>query len=384
MGSIRLFLAFAVLMSHAGVCDIEVIPGHVAVQTFFIISGFYMALILSQKYKECSALVFYSNRLLRLFPTYLVMLLVSIVALFVFDMGLFTNAYRVEKAFTQSPFMAVLYSWTNVAIVGQEILFLLGINADNLSFYWDPNGTASLKGYYFILIPQAWSLSMELYFYLLAPLILRLRIRWVFLLFTLSLCLRLLIIVSKGPEYDLFLRRCFPAELCLFLLGSLSYFVFTIIRGYKNKYQLGLISWATVLAVLVFYNEINEKFSLALLAFTAFLTMPFIFNITKDSRFDRFLGNISYPAYIVHFLIVAFFEEYFEDEYSVFLLLLVVFSASLVVYCAIEAPIDRWRQGRVRLMKKYKRKCQSISEGDLQKRTVSSEMHESGILCSSS
>lgn len=347
MGSIRLFLAFAVLMSHAGVCDIEVIPGHVAVQTFFIISGFYMALILARKYKECSALVFYSNRLLRLFPTYLVMLLVSIVALFVFDVGLFTNTYRVEKAFTQSFFMAVLYSWTNLAIVGQEILFLLGINADNLSFYWDPNGMASLKGYYFILIPQAWSISMELYFYLLAPLILRLHIRWVILLFTLSLCLRLLISVLKGPEYGLFLRRCFPAELCLFLLGSLSYFVFTIIRGHKNKYSLGLFSWATVLVLLVFYNEINEKFSLALLAFTAFLTMPFIFNLTKDSRFDRFLGNISYPIYIVHFLIVAIFEAYFEDEYSSFLLLLVVFSFSLIVYCAIDAPIDRWRQRRV-------------------------------------
>jgi peptidoglycan/LPS O-acetylase OafA/YrhL len=192
--------------------------------------------------------------------------------------------------------------------------------------------------------------------------------------------------VSKGPEYDLFLKRCFPAILCLFLLGSLSYFVFTILRGYMNKYSLGLISWATVLAVLVFYNEINEKFSLALLAFTVFLTMPFIFNLTKDSRFDRFLGNISYPVYIVHFLIVAIFEEYFEDDYSVFLLLLVVFSVSLVVYCAIEMPIDRWRQSRVRLMKKnnYKINIQSISERDLQKRTVSSDMHESGILCSSS
>ncbi|MHA2428144.1 MAG: hypothetical protein ACXADB_08990 [Candidatus Hermodarchaeia archaeon] len=52
MGSIRLFLAFAVLMSHAGVCDIEIIPGHVAVQTFFIISGFYMSLILAQKYGD--------------------------------------------------------------------------------------------------------------------------------------------------------------------------------------------------------------------------------------------------------------------------------------------------------------------------------------------
>jgi peptidoglycan/LPS O-acetylase OafA/YrhL len=86
-----------------------------------------------------------------------------------------------------------------------------------------------------------------------------------------------------------------------------------------------------------------------------FLSMPFIFNLAKDSRFDRFLGNISYPIYIVHFLIIAIFEEYFEEqyfeeEYPFFLLLLAVFSASLVVYCAIEVPIDRWRQRRVRFL----------------------------------
>lgn len=354
MGLIRLFLAFAVLMSHADAFDINIIPGQVAVQAFFIISGFYMALILAQKYKECSVFVFYTNRLLRLFPAYLFMLFVSLGLLYALDVGIFIYIDKFKKVFTNGLFMAVSYLWANIAVMGQEILFLLGIDTANYSFYWAPNGTASAKAWNYVLIPQAWSLSMELYFYLLAPFILRLRIRWVILLFTLSLCLRLLI-VSKGPEYDLFLRRCFPAELCLFLLGSLSYFVFTIFGGCKNKYPLGLSSWAMVLAVLVFYNEINEKFSLALLAFTMFLSMPFIFNLTKDSRIDRFFGNISYPIYIVHFLIVAIFEEYFEeqyfeDKYPLFMLLVAVFAASLVVYYAIEAPIDRWRQRRVGLL----------------------------------
>jgi len=350
MGSIRLFLAFAVLMSHAQVYDFNVIPGHVAVQAFFIISGFYMSLILNQKYKECSVFVFYTNRLLRLFPTYLFMLFVSFILLYTLEIGIFTRIDKFEKVFTHGVFMAVSYLWTNIAVLGQEILFLLGIDPANYSFYWAPDGTASVKAWNYVLIPQAWSLSMELYFYMLAPFILRRGMRWVGIVFTLSLALRLLI-VSKGPEYDLFLRRFFPAELSLFLIGYFSYSLFTRIKEYKRKYSLGLTCWITLLAMLVFHNEINEKFSLALLAFTMFLSMPFIFNLAKDSRFDRFLGNISYPIYIVHFLIVAIFEEYFEEEYPFFLLLLlVVFSASLVVYCAIEAPIDRWRQRRVRLL----------------------------------
>jgi len=345
MGSIRLFLAFAVLMSHAGVCEIEFIGGHVAVQTFLIISGFYMSLILAQKYKECSVFVFYTNRLLRLFPTYLVVLLVSLVALCVFDVGLFTDANRLEKVFTRSLFMAVFYFWTNIAIVGQDILFLLGIDAESYSFYWDPNGMASLKGYYYILVPQAWSLSMELYFYLLAPFILRLRVDWIAFIFVLSLGLRLLI-VSKGPEYDLLARRCFPAELCLFLLGSLSYFLFGLIRGHKNKYSLGLISWTTLVAVLIFYEQIDKSYALILLAFASFVSIPFIFDLSRKNRIDRFLGNMSYPIYMVHFLIIAALEGYME-EYSLFVLLPLVFSASLLLYYGIETPIDCWRQRRV-------------------------------------
>lgn len=354
MGSIRLFLAFAVLLSHADAFDINIIPGQVAVQAFFIISGFYMSLILAQKYNKGSVFVFYTNRLLRLFPGYLFMLFVSFGLLYTLDVGIFIYIDKFKKVFTHGVFMAVSYLWANIAVLGQEILFLLGIDTANYSFYWAPHGMASVKAWNYVLVPQAWSLSMELYFYMLAPFILRGGVSWTGVLFIVSLALRLFI-VSKGPEYDLFLRRFFPAELCFFLIGSFSYFVYTRIKDYKRKYSPGLICCITLLAVLVFYNEINEKYSLALLAFTMFLSMPFIFHLAKHSRLDRFLGNISYPIYIVHFLIVAIFEEYFEEQYSeeeypLFTLLAVVFSASLVVYYAIEAPIDRWRQRRVGLL----------------------------------
>jgi hypothetical protein len=36
MGTIRFFLAFAVLISHANVCSINIVPAHVAVQACFI------------------------------------------------------------------------------------------------------------------------------------------------------------------------------------------------------------------------------------------------------------------------------------------------------------------------------------------------------------
>ena len=90
MGSIRLFLACAVLVSHATSLEISILPGHVAVQVFFIISGFYMSLILRNKYKT-ETILFYTNRLFRLFPAYLFVLFLSLAALFSCDVPAFTR-----------------------------------------------------------------------------------------------------------------------------------------------------------------------------------------------------------------------------------------------------------------------------------------------------
>ncbi|MDY6953368.1 MAG: acyltransferase [Thermodesulfobacteriota bacterium] len=343
MGSIRLFLASIVLISHATPLEISLLPGHVAVQVFFIISGFYMSLILSEKYKT-DTMLFYTNRLFRLFPTYLLVLVLSFTALLSFDVAAFTHMDRFENVFSHGPVMAGTYVWTNIAVLGQEMLFLLGVDTANYSFFWAVDGAASAKAWSYILVPQAWSLSLELCFYFLAPLVLRRGVYWVGGVFLLSLALRLFLVL-KGPQYDLLLRRCLPAELCLFLLGYFSYLLFLTIKGRSGGY-VGLLSWAVLLAVLLSFDSMTEGYALTILALTTCLCIPFIFNATKDNRLDRFLGNISYPFYIVHFLIVAFFDEYFE-EYPLFPLLATVWGASLILYYVVDEPIDRWRQRRV-------------------------------------
>src|SRR5678816_3051036 len=72
LGLIRVLLAMAVLFGHLPILDVHIIGAALAVQAFFIVSGFYMALVLSGKYSGQAGL-FYSNRLLRLTPTYFVM-----------------------------------------------------------------------------------------------------------------------------------------------------------------------------------------------------------------------------------------------------------------------------------------------------------------------
>jgi len=78
MGSLRLFLALCVAFGHFGM-PLGFPTSDIAVQSFFVISGFYMALVLNEKYGPGSYWLFISNRLLRLWPTYLVILIPSFV-----------------------------------------------------------------------------------------------------------------------------------------------------------------------------------------------------------------------------------------------------------------------------------------------------------------
>lgn len=51
MGLIRILLAISVIIAHTeSILGFNMVGGTLAVQAFFIISGFYMALILSEKY----------------------------------------------------------------------------------------------------------------------------------------------------------------------------------------------------------------------------------------------------------------------------------------------------------------------------------------------
>ena len=78
MGTLRFLLALSVAYGH--LTKLPSFPSSdVAVQSFFVISGFYMALVLNEKYGLGSYWLFISNRLLRLWPAYAAVLILSFV-----------------------------------------------------------------------------------------------------------------------------------------------------------------------------------------------------------------------------------------------------------------------------------------------------------------
>lgn len=278
MGILRTFLALCVVGAHTEpIFRLSANGGTLAVQCFYVISGFYMALVLTEKYS--SALTFYKARLLRLLPMYWTALLITVALGFAF------HQWDVREAYARLPVgVALLTTFSNLLLLGQDWLYFI------------PGGYESTT-----IIGQAWTLGVELSFYAIAPFLIRLR--------TLPLVgVALLSFGARdvaadyglaGPPLD---YRFFPFELAYFVLGMLAYRFYAVA---KPAPVLGLIAGACLLAMSSIFTQSFHYKYLALVV----VAVSFLFSMTKNSRIDAAIGELSYPIYITHMIFVAFFSD---------------------------------------------------------------------------
>src|SRR6266699_1944463 len=308
MGVLRVILALCVYFYHTGWINGFAIfsDPYKPVYSFFIISGFYMAFILNKKYvgKKGSYLLFLSNRFLRIYPIYWVVLLVSIVfsgvlLLFRVDIGDVSGFLR-------------YYAYL---LHGHALMLPVAIGADVIR-----NVTMIFHCGYFTRCESSlnkglnttgvvWTLNLELLFYLVAPLLLRRKglarygvIAGVFLLWFVIFHFRLLSFYTTA--------YAFLHAMKLFMLGFISFILY-------EKLPLKKISPITlVLICLLFYGFILLYSHIPLpslrykwLMFNDYFyylsvvaALPFLFQFSNLLRFDGFIGQLSYPIYISHLL----------------------------------------------------------------------------------
>lgn len=355
MGILRFLLAITVVISHSSpVFQMSLVGGTMAVQAFYIISGFYISLILNEKYinENDSYRLFISNRLLRLFPVYWVVLLLSIL----FSYYVFFDAEGIHKSpnwwyytyFDDISLLTFAYLFfTNIFLFFQDMILFVGIDTTtgNLFFtgnYMDTNP----KVYEFLFVPQAWSIGVELLFYLIAPLILRKGKLIILLLFLSSLLLRLLL-YSQGLNHDPWTYRFFPTELAFFLLGNLSYQIYIRLKSVSLKPITSFLVLFLILSFTVAYDKfwIPGKFQLYF-GFLA-LSIPFIFISTNKSKLDNYVGELSYPIYISHILVLNLisFLGFTKDG-----LIVIIFTClvSVLLNEIISKRVDIFRQNRLK------------------------------------
>jgi peptidoglycan/LPS O-acetylase OafA/YrhL len=110
--------------------------------------------------------------------------------------------------------------------------------------------------------------------------------------------------VGKDP----WCYRFFPVELGTFLLGSLGYYFYAFARERRwNLKRLGRIAWPfmVVTILVIAYPDRLQGVRPALFFMLMAACVPFIFALTKNWAIDRWIGELSYPVYIVHVVVGA-------------------------------------------------------------------------------
>ena len=341
MGIIRLLLALAVVGAHSNSHPLlKFVGGEVAVQAFFVISGFYMAMIVDS-YKTTTD--FWVSRYLRLYPIYIFCAILTLLLV----QGFGNYVERIEKL----PTSAILFlTLTNITIFFQDITMFLGVNNDTLSFVKN-FGESTPPLYQLLLIPQGWSLGTELSFYLIAPFLLKRGIRTLVVVMFFSELLRIILIGSCCSN-DPWSYRFFPTELSTFLLGSLAYkfYDFNKIKIQSSSYSE--IGFSFLLLFLLAFTFLPTDYQTKKIIFILCLVFLIgnIFYITKDSKLDNFIGMLSYPIYTCHLLVIGYFLPKLhipspDGRFSTTLLAYaVVIGFSIFLYLLIEKPVDSFRQ----------------------------------------
>jgi len=335
MGTLRFLLAFSVAYGHLA-APLRFPTDDIAVQSFFVISGFYMALVLNEKYRPGSYWLFMSNRLLRLWPAYVVVLILSLAA---------ADNWKPILALDWPS--AAFFAASQLSIVGQDLYFFLSVGHDTLAFTADQI-EAGAPLFRFAPIPQAWSLALEIYFYLLAPFLVRRGPIFIATLIAASLLLRMALQAGFGLSDHRWSYRFFPSEMALFLAGSLGYWLSAATtKTQRGRTLLLLLATAALVFASLAINQwdgVQRLASLSLLA-AIIVGVPWLFEQTKAFDIDRYIGELSYPLYISHFLCGwLMLPNTYAAAYATLLLSL---AASVVLYHLIDRPLDAWRQIRL-------------------------------------
>jgi peptidoglycan/LPS O-acetylase OafA/YrhL len=311
VGAYRLLLAMLVAISHMGVTFVGFNPGVIAVVSFLIISGFVMTSLIERNYSAPEQIsLFYVDRVLRLYPQFLLYFVASCVVI-----------YFLLPGTPQAAALTAKNIITSLPIVPMGF-YMYGITVPEI-------------------LPPGWSLGLEMCFYLLIPFLIIYKARGV----AFAASVAVFIVASLGYiNTDVYGYRLLPGVLFIFLCGSYLY---------KTQVKGALIaSVTTVIATLMFLAIVagltpRLPFNAEVTAGIA-LGIPSVFLLSKLTyhRIDEFLGNISYGVFLNHFVVMYFLRAFWPVEYSALIItavLVLSFALSSASYYCIERPALKLR-----------------------------------------
>lgn len=355
MGYIRIALASSVLFGHFLPNGLSVLPANAAVQGFFLISGFYIFLILDTKYAKAST--FYLNRALRIYPSYLFVLGCALTAAMLLGAAAhyLTLGEMISRYGQMSWPSAAFLLFTNLTMICQDWVMYLYIDGGK-SLAWTPTFYREADpAYRMLIVPQAWSLGIEIAFYMLAPFLVRLKTHSLIILVVCSFSARLYVYFRGLPYYaDPWNYRFFPFEVSLFVIGGLMYRASVQFRSHvtnpriANTLTIMLLAYCAGFALLT-----DARYHMFVIKYDVFIAMlaislPFLYRGQSFKGVNKFLGELSYPIYINHLFVmnlIFVFKPNWSNQYLFFVTGVggsVMLAVVMTKY--IEETIDNLRQ----------------------------------------
>ena len=301
MGLFRVLLAISVVMSHFVKWNAPFYRGFggtTSVEIFFLVSGFYIALILDQSYK--SKRLFYINRILRLYPIYLIVCFIVLVV------SLFRTGVA-ENLFDYSPLVLSVSTFSNLTLIGTDWLMFLDTANGGIHFTSSIMSGDRMRD--LLWVAPAWSLGVEITFYAIAPFLCKLRLRVLILSISLLVLLKIIFYQSdlnfSESPFDV---RFFPFELPFFLVGIILY---RLKRDSKLDFKIPLrYLYPSLILSFVAFDFIRQELDLSRAMSMAILIIlaSIVALFGEHSKSDRKFGELSFPIYISHTLVSQIYD----------------------------------------------------------------------------
>lgn len=300
--------------------------GYFGVSFFFVLSGFILAL--NYKGKPIKLTSFYVARFSRIYPVYIFTLLL-IIPLVMWS--------RWDE----------FYDWS--------VKLLLNIFCLQ-SFVPDMN-------YYFSFNAPAWSVSVEIFFYAMFPLLIRFNGVYLKILFLLIACAIIYVI----PFADYYTAHAFfyvsPAfRIVDFFIGICLFDIFEHKPMNGSKFKWTLLEIASILLFAVFFAFHSD--TIQGYRYSVYYWIPIIFilyvfannkgfiSVLISNKILVLLGEISFGFYLIHQIVIRYFREYngkyqiiSSDAVSILLIFFVSLILSYATYRLIEVPARLFIKG---------------------------------------
>jgi len=335
-GTYRFILALLVVMQHFKL-PFPGPVGNYAVAAFYVLSGYLMTLVLNEKYQGIQGTAhFLVNRALRIYPSYLVVALFTLFFVY-FEPNI---AWKFYKSIIMPQTVG---DWlTNLTIMG----------------LWKTN--------HIILVPQGWTLFVELFYYVVMTLLSRNRVvtaGW----FIASL-------VWTGTA--LYIGMSFEDRHATITAASLHFSTGAMIYHYGQK--VGRWLWtgpALAYGAIILTAKPPHGGAPYYLSILAAALLIMTLRDKRSKRWDSFLGDLSYPMYLSHFAVGILISKLFFGHaalrsypyFLIYLFYIIVFSYILHRY--VEKPINGIRE-RVKIGDRRIRSAELLPVGRSDARTV--------------